>query len=324
MARQAGYTPGVTSKKARDRDRRANERMREEARQQLRDGRPDRARRLLKAVISNHGANARYWYDLGRLEAGEGNTEEAASAFGRALDLSPDYASAQRALDELGVPRPAAHVEPEDAAPEPPESLLATEPHDWEATLEALKKIGGAALPGLVDVDRIAALHADLGGRPGMPLEEEGASEHLLTAPPPSVAPLVEELVFRGRVLNRSLRALLSGPTPPAAANVLGAAGVLSLDKGMDELRWPRAVGESPFPVEVALPLAGPLRVEVSDAVGGKKGKLRRPLEAAPGDALILCAGERAVHIGGVWGRQGLIVRVIGGAEQHVLRVRVG
>ena len=83
-------------------------------------------------------------------------------------------------------------------------------------------------------------------------------------------------------------------------------------------------MGESPFPVEVALPLAGPLRVEVSDAVGGKKGKLRRPLEAVPGDALILCAGERAVHIGGVWGRQGLIVRVIGGAEQHVLRVRIG
>ena len=44
-----GYTPRVTSRKVSERYRRANERMREEAQQQLRDGRPDRARRLLKA-----------------------------------------------------------------------------------------------------------------------------------------------------------------------------------------------------------------------------------------------------------------------------------
>ena len=314
----------MTSRKVSERDRRANERMREEAQQQLRDGRPDRARRLLKAVISNHGGNARYWYDLGRLEQGEGNDQEAARAFGRALDLSPDYTAAQRALDDLGLPRPAAHVEPEDPEPQEPESLAATERYDWDATLEALKKIGGAVLPGLVEADVLGALDGELAGRPGMPLEDEGASEQLLTAPPASIVALVDELAFRGRVLNRALRALLSGPTPPAAANVLRATGVLSLDAAVSELRWPRAVGESPFPVEVALPLAGPLRLEVSDAVGGKKGRLRRPLEAAPGDALVVCAGERAVHIGGVWGRQGLIVRVVGGAEQRVLRVRVG
>ena len=96
------------------------------------------------------------------------------------------------------------------------------------------------------------------------------------------------------------------------------------MEEGLEELRWPRAVGESPFPIELALPLHGDLHIELSDGVGGKKGRQRRPLEAKPGDGLLLCAGERAVHIGGVWGRQGLIVRVAGGREQRVLRVRLG
>ena len=121
--------------------------MREEARQQLKAGRPDRARRLLEAVISNHGANARYWYELGRLEQGEGNVDAAARALGRALDLSPDYAAARRALDELGVPRPAPHAEPEDPEPEPPPSLEVTERYDWEAALEGLRRVGGFVLP---------------------------------------------------------------------------------------------------------------------------------------------------------------------------------
>jgi hypothetical protein len=298
--------------------------MREEARQQLKDGRPDRARRLLEAVISNHGGNARYWYELGRLEQGVGNVDAAARALGRALDLSPDYGAARRAMDELGVPRPAPYTEPEDPEPQPPASVEHTDRYDWEAALEGMRRVGGFVLPGLLDTEVAAVLDAELAGLPGMPLEEEGASEHLLSAPPSGLAPLMDELTYRGRVLNRVLRGLLSGPTPPASAQVMGAVGVLSLAPEVEELRWPRAVGESPFPVEVALPLAQPLALELSDAVGGKKGKLRRPLSAEVGDAIVLCAGERAVHIGGVWGRQGLIVRVVGDGERRVARVRVG
>lgn len=298
--------------------------MREEARQQLQEGRPDRARRLLEAVISNHGGNARYWYDLGRLEQGENNVEAASRAFGRALDLSPDYGAARRALEELGVPRPAPTVEPEDSEPLAPASLALSDGHDWEKILDGLRRVGGAALPGLVSSEVIAGLDGELAARPGMPLEEEGASEHLLQALPESLEELTGELVYRGRVLNRLLRGLLSGPTPPATERVIGAAGVLILEEGLEELRWPRAVGESPFPIELALPLQGELKLEFSDGVGGKKGRVRRPLEAQLGDALILCAGERAVHIGGVWGRQGLVVRITGGAEQRILRVRLG
>lgn len=314
----------MTSKRSHDRDHRANERLREEAEQQLKDGRPNRARRLLEAVIANHGGNARYWYELGRLEQGVGNADAAARAYGRALDLSPDYARAKRALDELGVPRPAPYTEPEDPEPEPPASLEHTDRYDWEAALEGLRKVGGVVLPGLLEVEVVTAMDADLTGLPGMPLEKEGTSEHLLSAPPSGLAPLMDELLYRGRVLNRVLRGLLSGPTPPASARVVGAVGVLSIDPEVDELRWPRAVGQSPFPVEVALPLGEPLALEFSDAVGGKKGKLRRPLAAQVGDAIVLCAGERAVHIGGVWGRQGLIVRVVGDGERRVARVRVG
>lgn len=314
----------MTSKRARNQDRRDNERLRDEARQQLREGKPDRARRLLEAAISNHPSNTRYWHALGKLEQGEGKVEAASRAFGRALDLSPDYGPARRALKKLGVPRPAPTLEPEDPEPDVPTSLELSEGHDWEMVLESLRRSGGAVLPGLVNLEVITRLDEEHAGRPGMPLDEEGASEHLLQVPPEALQDLVGELIYRGRVLNRLLRGLLSGPTPPATDLVIGAAGVLALEDGLEELRWPKAVGESPFPIELALPLQGGLALEFSDGVGGKKGRQRRPMEVQPGDALVLCAGERAVHIGGVWGRQGLVVRIVGGREQRILRVRLG
>jgi len=312
----------VTSRKAKESDRRNNERMVKEARDQLKDGRPDRARRLLMAVIGNHGGNARYWLELGRLEQGEGNDQEAARAYGRALDLSPDFGTAQRALDALGVPRPAPHVEFEDLEPEVPEDLTRTEGVDWDAITAVIKKIGGVALPGHFDVALAGALDEALAGQPGRPLEEDGASEHLLTSVPEGLAPWMSEWIYRGRQLNRAMRGLLSGPMPPAGERIVGALSVVTVEAGTPEVRWPSATGESAFPIELLLPLSGTVLLELSDAVGGKKGKVRRPVEATVGDAIVLCAGERAVHIGGVWGRQGLIVRVIG--EACVLRVRAG
>ncbi|MDA1266585.1 MAG: hypothetical protein O2816_16010 [Planctomycetota bacterium] len=312
----------MTSRKAKERDRRNNERMVKEAREQLKEGRPDRARRLLMAVISNYNGNARYWLELGRLEQGEGNAQEAARAYGRALDLSPDFGTAQRALDALGVPRPEPHVEFEDDDSEAPADLSRTAGVDWDAVTETVTKFGGVALPGHFDVELAGALDAALAGQPGRPLEEDGASEHLLSSAPDGLAPWMPEWTYRGRQLNRALRGLLSGPMPPAGDRIIGALSVVSVDAGALEVRWPRATGESSFPIELLLPLSGTLLLEVSDAVGGKKGKLRRPIEAAVGDGLVLSAGERAVHIGGVWGRQGLIVRVIG--EACVLRVRIG
>lgn len=314
----------MTSRRARNRDRKRNDRLRARAAEELWSGRPDRARRLLEEAIAGFPGNARYWYELGRLEMGADRPEEAARALDRALELRPDHAPARRALRELGVaPVEAVTSVTPDEAPEPPESLERTEPFDWGAVREELKRVGAARLEHLVEPALAAGLDEALAGRPGRPLEE-GVSEHLLDAPPGVLEPWVPELRYRGRVLNRELRGLLSGPTPPAPERVVGECGVLSVAPDVRETRWPPAVGDEPFPLDVALPLTEPLRLDLSDAVGGKKGRARRRVEALLGDALVIGAGERAVNVGGVWGRQGLVVRVVGEGERRVLRVRVG
>ena len=207
--------------------------------------------------------------------------------------------------------------------PEAPESTLLTDAYPWESMLADLKRIGGVRLASLATPQAVGELDRELRERPGRPLEE-GMTESLLDGPPDSLLALTEELVYRGRVLNRDLRALLSGPTPPAPPRALGAASVISTTTSDVEFLWPSPFGQSPFPLEVALPLSGPLNLEFSDAVGGKKGRLRRPLALDPGDAALICAGERAVHIGGVWGRQGMRVHIGAGRPLRILRLRVG
>lgn len=313
----------MTSKKERARDRRANDRMRDEALAEWKNGRTDRARRLLQAAISNFKTNARYWYDLGRLEHSLGNVEDSARALGKALDLRPEFKAAQKLLDQLGVPRPEPEPVVEDVVPDAPEDLTRTESFDWGALQNEVMKIGGARLEGAIGEVLAQAIDVEYGARPGRPLED-GVAEHLLSAVPEALAPFLPEWTYRGRAMNHALRSLLSGPTPPAGERVVGAMGILQLDEEVSELRWPRAEGETPFPIELGLPLSGPIELELNDAVGGKKGKLKRPLRGEPGDVLLIGAGERPVHIGGIWGRQGLIVRIVGAGDRRLLRVRIG
>lgn len=295
----------------------------DQAAEELKDGRTKRARRLINAAIGNQPDNPRYWCGLGQLELHEGDENQAAKAFSKALEYAPDYGPAAEELDRLGVPRPAPRdFKAELALPETPESLPMTGSFDWADIEAKLRRQGATALPGLIDPQLAERLRQDLEGRAGRPLED-GVSEHTLAALPAELAACAEELIFHGRHLNTTWRRLLSGPTLAADERVVGESGVLSIEAHAPDVTWPRAVGETPFPVELALPLKGELRLSLSDAMRGKRRKPRL-VEVGPGDAALLCVGERAVELGGVWGRQGVVARVGTDEDLLVLRLRLG
>jgi tetratricopeptide repeat protein len=313
----------VTSNPHRDSDDRHDDWLRDQAAIELKDGRSKRARKLLNAAIGNQPGNPSYWYALGQLELAEGDENQAAKAFSKALEYAPDHGPAGQELDRLGVERPAPRDEQAELAlPEEPEALPRTEGFDWTAVETLMRRQAAAELAGLIDPELASRLQQDLSDRPGRPVSD-GVSEHLLDAPPGELAPWMGELIYRGRHLNATWRRLLSGPTPAAGERVVATAGVLAIEAGAPEVTWPRAVGDTPFPIELALPLAGRLHLATSDAMRGKRRKPRL-VEVGPGDGALLCVGERPVELGGVWGRQGVVTRVVADEDLVLLRLRLG
>ena len=87
----------MSSPRERRKARRRNRRLRDEAWAALREGRPDRARRLIAEVVVDWPLNARSWHDHGVIHLAAGQPREAESSLRHALQLAPSSASRPRA-----------------------------------------------------------------------------------------------------------------------------------------------------------------------------------------------------------------------------------
>ena len=272
--------------------------------------------------------------ELAALQAAEGKWAAAERLQRRAVELLPHDAGARARLAEFTASVPAdAGSEPENAAVMPP-VLARTERFDWAEIGAGLRERGGAVLPALLSADECADLTA-LWSRDvfesASTASGGGAESRFLQRPFPTPLDALRTELYarlvpiavewqrawrRRRVLPPRLDALRA--QCEAAGQDRSNVRLLACRAEHGLADESCAPGRVTFPFRVVVPLrapgAEPMLVDV------RTGRRReRRFAAAPGDAVVLAAGERFTTIGGVAAAQPVRFAVAARAEDRLL-----
>lgn len=93
----------MSSKRERRRSKKRNDDLRRQASDAVERGKLDDALHLIQLAVQRAPANARYWYDQGKIQLGRGERAAASRSFWSAVERSPSYAAALRELVELST-----------------------------------------------------------------------------------------------------------------------------------------------------------------------------------------------------------------------------
>ena len=298
----------MTSKRAQEKAKRANDRRLAEALNDVERGRPDRALRSLNALVGRAPDNAQYQFEWAKVLELEGQLGGAVRGYRKVAELDPDYVGTEEALQRLDGVSPDPEPEPDqeqeqDTQPfggglQVPRQVIEwqrTVGPNWNRILEELDQRGIARAQALAPRDQ----------------REEGDLEALAAELHLRLAPLADDWA-------RRLERTSDWPVDLASRRHTLQA-------------WSSREVESPWTVEPpepespqhmplhALVCLGPgkLELERADLRPGKKRAASIKLE--PGDVGLVCAPRRPVEIANIPALQPVAVELTGEGRVRLL-----
>lgn len=310
----------MTSRRARRKDKKHNDRLRERAWESFLQGDLEGAGGLYKEAVSRAPGNARYLFELGLVERARGRDELAERAWRRVLAATPHH---DGALGELALllgrtGRLEEALELADQASSRPGSQpeLGEQAEAWRQTLEGKGTVGEAGLPPA----RPGAFGAGLGEEP--PDERTGNEPEASIECPRTQhldwPRLFERLTGKGVV---KVPRILEPGAPSLEVEALveelerHAAGMASAwQEVMGTEREPRleknraGVGaQAPEDCVPRILLGGSSGEEVGSTDVRPGRPRRRKVTLNTGDVAFLCFPRRPVRVGGIWGWQPVV-----------------